>query len=295
MGNQINVKGYQIGNRIAQEGLRVVYEAMQIQTGMMVWITVISVRPGRSLTLLEKRASQSKKFILPQMVTAMDYGTIPNQGFYFVHQAIPMVTLKEYLEGIVDADERMYEMIRMMGRAAEVIDHIHQAGTTHRDLSLGQIKVSYTGEVMVDGFINARPKMEGRNVANFIHLPYIAPEQLKGSPADRKTDLYSLGIIMFELLTGRVPFETNYMKLDAYRQGSGPAVSDFASGVPLNVERMVTKLLAPRSSRYRSAGELAQDLEDMYEARPLAIKFGRLRKFVQRLLEKVGLRRAASA
>jgi serine/threonine protein kinase len=293
MGNQINVKGYQIGNRISQEGLRTTYEAMQIQTGLMVWITLISVRPGRSLILLEKRAGQSKKFMLPHMMTAIDFGSIPNLGFYYVHQAIPTIALKDYLQSFTDRDERTYEMVRMMTKGAEVLDHIHQSGTTHRDLSLAQLRVSLSGELMLDGFINARPKMEGRNAANFVNLPYIAPEQLKGSPADRKTDLYSFGIILFELMTGRPPFETNYSKLEAMRQGSVPAPSEFTNGIPREIERLVMKLIAPRSNRYRSAGELAQDLDDLYQARPLAMKFIRLRKFVNRLLERVGLRRSA--
>ncbi|MFT4551641.1 MAG: serine/threonine protein kinase [Chlamydiales bacterium] len=273
MTTNIVVKGYKIIRAIDQIGLRTIYSALHLKSGKDVFITVISVGPGRDLTALIKRARISRKLLLPTLVTAIDYGTLPNNLFFYTHESLPSLPIKRILEEIKDPTEYLYTTINFFMDALEIIAYIHDAQVTHRNINTAHLRISHSNTVHLEGFINARPKQESRNIANIVHLPYMSPEQLRGASADRKTDIYSMGVILHELVTGELPYPSNYTKTEDARNGAIPFPSKFMKDIHPSLENIIMKSLAPRKSRYNHARDWITDLEQFYNERSFKMKF----------------------
>jgi serine/threonine protein kinase len=272
MSSNIVVKGYKTYRQIDHTGFRTVYSALHLKQGEEVYITIIGVRPGRDLNLLLKRAELSQKLDHPFLVTAIDYGQLPEDRFYYTHSATPSYPVKSALEGINDPDDYYYAVVSYMIEALEALAYVHNAQLTHRDLMVGQIRVSKQNQLLLEGFINARPKQESRNVAEIVHLPYMAPEQLMGAASDKKTDIYSMGVILFELICGALPYSSNFAKIQDARKGGVPLPSKLQEGIPSELENIIMKSISPRKTRYVRVGELIDDLEEFYDKRSLRLK-----------------------
>lgn len=278
MSARFTIRGYQVGAQVDHTGLRTLYKGVQISTGVEVFITTMTIRPGRTQQALLKRAKLSRKLLLPQLTTAIDYGVVNEDLLYYTHLAQPSFPVKQALQVIGDREKRLYTLIDYMTQALEVVEYLHGAKTTHRDLQTSQLRVNGRDEVTVDGYVNARPRVEGRNVTQMVDLPFMSPEQLRGAPADRKTDLYGCGMILFELATGEVAYPSNYAKLEESKQGVIPMPSRWDPEIPSCLERIIMKGLAPRGSRYRHAREMMDDLQGLKRQQSIWMKLAEFRQ-----------------
>jgi serine/threonine protein kinase len=272
MTTNIVVKGYKIFRQIDQQGLKTIYSALHLKSGKEIFITAIAVSPGRDLSALIKRSRISRKLILPSLVTAIDYGTLPTNTFFYSHEAIQSLPIKRILEETKDPSEYIYTVLNYFIEALEILAYVHDAQITHRNINSSQLRISAENTVVFEGFINARPKQESRNIANIVHLPYTSPEQLMGAPADRKTDIYSMGVILHELITTELPYTSNYSKIEEARNGSTPTPSKFMENIPTTLENIIMKALAPRRSRYNHVRDWIVDLEKFYDERSFKMK-----------------------
>ena len=272
MASQVVVKGYKIQREIEQQGFRSVYLAQHLRSGKEVFLTVILARPGRDVSALKKRAEISLKLKIPSLVTAIEYGAVGQDFFYFSHTAIPSLPITRTLLEMPNREEALFQTVGFAIEALEALDYLHNAQLTHRDLKTAKLRITPYTTLLLEGFINPHPKVESRAMASSVYLPYAAPEQLMGLPLDRKTDIYSMGVVLYELVTGTLPYASNYSKEEDARKGIVPVPSKVAADLPSELENSITRALSPRNSRYPTCREWITDLEEYYDKRSIGMK-----------------------
>ena len=190
----------------------------------------------------------------------------------------------EYVEGQSLAQKmsgqplELKEVLDVGIQAADALEEAHRKGITHRDIKPANLMITPKGQVKVLDFGLAkitRPEGEaaGSDVSTSIHtaegvvmgtLRYMSPEQVLGKKLDARTDLFSLGVVLYEMTTGRLPFSgSNASEVtDRILHAQPEAIARFNYEVPAELERIVRKCLEKdRERRYQSAGDIAFDLE----------------------------------
>lgn len=264
---------YNLGEKLYSYGLRTTSEAVNIKLSSKCALTLISVSPGPSLKALQKRAELSSKLNSTSLVTADDYGLASKEIFYYTHTLHKSRPLVKILPELPDGEQKIFGTLKFFLKFLEPIDYIHQAGLTHRDLQTAHLFITANGDALLEGFINTRPKKEPRTISHIVHLPFLAPEQLKGASADPKTDIYSLGVILFELFVGHLPYSSNFSKIEDMQEGTKSFNELKKADLPEAISFLIAKCLAPRKNRFSSAGELKIAAESIYKKRSLKMKW----------------------
>jgi serine/threonine protein kinase len=145
----------------------------------------------------------------------------------------------------------------------------HLAGEIHRDIKPANIMITGRGDIKIVDFGLARLAgqtrltQEGRTLGT---VAYMSPEQALGKETDRRTDIWSLGVVLFEMITGQVPFTGEYDNAVLYAviNETPPPVTGLRSGIPLELERIISKCQEKDpANRYQHADDLIVDLHDM--------------------------------
>jgi eukaryotic-like serine/threonine-protein kinase len=270
---------YEIHSRLGRGGMADVFLARDRLLDRPVAIKVLFPEYAADPNFVERfrrEATAASNLTHPNIVGVYDFGR--QGGTYFM--------VMEYVNGRSLADILRADGTLLPQRAADIASDVaaalgfaHRNGVVHRDVKPANILVSTTGAVKVADFGIARAMNaateQGLTQAGAVMgtATYFSPEQAQGGNPDPRSDLYSLGIVMYEMVAGHVPFQGDNPVAIAYKQvhDAPPPLSEAAPGVPLAYDAIVTKLLAKApSARYPSADDLRTDLRRFREGLPVA-------------------------
>lgn len=209
----------------------------------------------------------SRKLAHPNVVRLYDFGAAAKGYYYISMEFASGGSLGQRIYDIETKPLSFPEVVRILFEAAQGLSGAHRQGVVHRDLKPDNILLSESGEVKLTDFGLARSMDVDKgftNTGETVGTPYyMAPEQLRGEKADQRADIYSLGILAYELATGKRPFvHDDYMTLA--RMHFVEPVPKFAvsgSGIPKWFERFVEKCCEKdREDRFQTADEVSQSL-----------------------------------
>lgn len=262
------VNGYQIEGVIGRGGMATVYRAVQMSMGRVVAMKVLPRQFVDDETYIQRfnREVQIVSTLEHRcIVPVYDYGETERQP-YIVMRYMPHGSIETLLAENPVLLERTVEIIRQI---APALDYAHSKRVLHRDLKPSNILLDDGGGAFITDFGIARILGEGAGstitTQGVVGTPaYMSPEQAQGLPLDARSDLYSLGVMVFEMLTGRRPFEgdTPYGVAVMQVTAPPPAPRSINPALSVAVESVIYRALSKRpDQRYASAVELAKALQ----------------------------------
>ena len=256
---------YEILEKIGTGGMADVYKAKDHKLNRFVAVKVLKQEFSENANFVSKfrvEAQAAAGLMHPNIVNVYDVG---EEGgiYYIVMELVEGITLKKYIEK--KARLSVKEAISIAIQVSMGIEAAHNNHIIHRDIKPQNIIISKEGKVKVTDFGIAKAATSNTitsNVMGSVH--YTSPEQARGGYSDEKSDIYSLGITMFEMLTGRVPFngETTVAIAIKHIQEELPSPRDYVPEIPISVEQIVYKCCQKSPDRrYQSMAELIVDLK----------------------------------
>ncbi len=256
---------YEILDKIGTGGMSDVYKAMDHILGREVAVKVLKQEFAEDVTFVTKFRSEAQSAAgleHPNIVNIYDVGS-ENGMYYIVMEYVEGITLKTYIEkkGQLNFKEAVSIAIQV-GRGIEAA---HNKGIIHRDIKPQNIIISTEGKVKVTDFGIARATSSNTihaDVMGSVH--YASPEQARNGYVDGKSDIYSLGIVMYEMVTGRVPFDgdTTVAVALQHLQEEMVAPSAYAPDLPISLEKIILKCtMKSPDRRYAAIEDLLLDLK----------------------------------
>ena len=256
---------YEITDKVGSGGMSDVYKAKDHKLNRYVAIKVLKEEFSTDKNFVSKfrvEAQSAAGLSHPNIVNVYDVGEEDNV-YYIVMELIEGITLKKYIERKGQLPVR--EAVSILVQVAQGIEAAHNNHVIHRDIKPQNIIISREGKVKVTDFGIARAvsaNTVSSNAMGSVH--YISPEQAKGSFIDEKSDVYSLGITLYEMITGRVPFDGDSTVSIALQhvQNEMPSPRIYAPDIPISVERIIQKCTMKKPARrYLKVSSLIADLK----------------------------------
>jgi len=256
---------YEILGRVGSGGMSDVYKAKCHKLNRFVAIKVLKQEYSEDKNFVAKfrvEAQSAAGLSHPNIVSIYDVGE-DNGLYYIVMELVEGITLKNYIEkkGRLDVKEAVSIAIQV----AQGIQTAHSHHIIHRDIKPQNIIISKEGKVKVTDFGIARASSaQTINSSAMGSVHYISPEQARGNYSDERSDIYSLGISLYEMITGQVPFDgdTTVSVALQHIQSEIPSPRKLAPDLPISVEKIIYKCTQKKPERrYMKAGELIADLK----------------------------------
>ncbi len=256
---------YEVIEKIGTGGMSDVYRAKDHKLNRFVAVKVLKQEFSENADFVSKfriEAQAAAGLMHPNIVNVYDVGE-ENDFHYIVMELVEGITLKKYIEK--KARLSVKEAISIAIQVSMGIEAAHNNHIIHRDIKPQNIIISKEGKVKVTDFGIAKAATSNTitsNVMGSVH--YTSPEQVRGGFSDEKSDIYSLGITLFEMLTGRVPFngDTTVAVAIKHIQDAMPSPREFVAEIPVSVENIVLKCTQKSPDRrYQSAPALIEDLK----------------------------------
>ena len=257
---------YEILERIGEGGMAVVYKALCHRLNRYDAVKIMREELAADEEFRRRFFAESHAVAMlshPNIVAVYDVSHSDDIE-YIVMELVDGITLRQYM------DRRgalaWQEILHFTKQITKALSHAHEKGIIHRDIKPQNIMLLRDGTIKVGDFgiaaLENEIQEDSREAIGSVH--YIAPEQARGESPDARSDLYSLGIVMYEMLTGKKPFEGETINEIAIKHmNTEPArPRSINPDIPEELERITLKAMsAPIGARYQSASELYDDLE----------------------------------
>ncbi len=257
---------YEILEVIGEGGMAIVYRALDHRLNRDVAVKIMRDEMAADEEFRRRFCTESHAVAMlshPNIVAVYDVSHNDNVE-YIVMELVDGITLKQYIErkGVV----AWKEVVHFTKQISKALAHAHERGIIHRDIKPQNIMLLRDGTIKVGDFGIAALENEvyENNGEAIGSIHYIAPEQARGECPDARSDIYSLGVMMYEMLTGVLPFTGNTLGEIAVQHMNAKPVPPHEKNpeIPLELERITLKAMsAELSERYQSANELLSDLE----------------------------------
>lgn len=257
---------YEILEIIGEGGMAVVYRALDRRLNRYVAVKIMRDDMASDEEFRRRFCTESHAVAMlshPNIVAVYDVSHNDNVE-YIVMELVDGITLKQYMErkGVV----AWKEVVHFTKQISKALAHAHERGIIHRDIKPQNIMLLRDGTIKVGDFGIAALENEvyENNGEAIGSIHYIAPEQARGECPDARSDIYSLGVVMYEMLTGELPFNGNTLGEIAVQHMNAKPVPprDKNPSVPTELERITLKAMnADLNARYQSANALLGDLE----------------------------------
>ncbi|MFC4735553.1 Stk1 family PASTA domain-containing Ser/Thr kinase [Bacillus daqingensis] len=269
IGRRINER-YKLIRPIGGGGMADVYLAKDLILDRHVAVKMLKSQFSKNeefIRRFHREAEAATSLSHENIVSIYDVGE-ENDLYYIVMEYVEGQTLKEYIQssGVLSVEET----VRILKQISEAVKHAHDNHIVHRDVKPQNILMSVNGQAKVTDFGIARAISEAtithtNSILGSVH--YLSPEQARGGQVTYKSDLYSLGIIAYEMLTGSVPFKGDTAVTIALKHLQEPLPELRTTAVPNSVKNMITRLTAKKPiDRFNSAGALLEDLRTVLDS-----------------------------
>jgi tRNA A-37 threonylcarbamoyl transferase component Bud32/FixJ family two-component response regulator len=259
------VAGYRIMKKLAQSSAATVYLARSDELAQPVALKVQPVKGADHLTQEDRQRFARECEILSSLnhraiADIIDHGITPDY-LYLALEYFPCGSLRDRLRNPVSRPEAL-DYVRQIAEALQVV---HAAGIVHRDLKPSNLMLTRDNRVVLIDFGSARAQLIAQDLSRSDLMTgtpyYVCPEQIEGRNVDQRADLYSLGVVFYEMLAGTLPFRGNTLTeiFDGHRTGTIPVLPSALAPY----QGILNRLLAKRpEDRYASAAELLRALEE---------------------------------
>lgn len=260
------ISHYRITGKLGQGGMGVVYKALDTALDRSVALKLLPADlagdpQAKKRFIQEARAVSALDH--PNICTLYEIGETDDRQIFF---AMACYTGETAAEKITRGPLRIEDAVEIALQTAQGLAKAHEHGIVHRDIKPANIMLTEGGVVKILDFGLAKLSGEStltRTGATLGTVPYMSPEQAKGETVDHRTDIWSLGATMYEMLTGRLPFVADHGPAMAYQivNVDPEPITGLRTGVPLELERIVSKCLEKKAEeRYQTAADLIADI-----------------------------------
>ena len=258
---------YEILEVLGTGGMAVVYKARCHRLNRLVAIKILKDDFSQDEDFRRRFHAESRAvamFSHPNIVSVYDVSTTDDAD-YIVMELIDGITLKQYMEkkGVLNWKETLHFAIQI----AKALEHAHSRGIVHRDIKPHNVMVLKNGSVKVTDFGIARVMSKSNTLTKEAlgSVHYISPEQAKGGRVDIRSDIYSLGIVMYEMMTGRPPYDGESPVAVAIQHinGKPQMPSTLNPNIPGGLEQIIVKAIAQDpGKRFPSATAMLADMDE---------------------------------
>lgn len=271
---------YKIEAMLGQGGMSAVYKALDPNLKRVVAIKLIHPHLSSDISFVQRFESEAAAVASlrhPNIVQVYDFNN-DNGTYYMVLEFIAGETLQDRMKRLIESGRQLTldETLKFASNIADAVGYANERGIVHRDIKPANIMLDVQGQaILMDfGIVKIMGGESHTTTGALVGTArYMSPEIIRGTSPDHRADIYSLGVTLFEMLSGRPPFvsDSAMTLMMMHLNDPVPDVRNFRADVPTEIKRIIEKCLAKeREDRYQSGAELSKDLRNALDKKSVS-------------------------